>query len=106
MEGFILAFAGPYTNWVLGLSFGLVFVMRSRIRKRHIVTLVVITILAFVAFFGVLLAGLAGGNRGWQVSPAVFQVTLKVLAFIVIGCGPAVGFFFILKSLGLVSRKE
>ena len=60
--------------------------------------------LGFIAFFAVLLWGFtspAGAN-----SAALYQGSLRGIAGIVVGCGSAVGFSFILKHLGFASLED
>jgi len=101
MEDMILGFLDPYTKLVLGVSFAAVVFWRNAIRKRHIVMLLVVGVLAFIAFFALLL-----WSFGWysgQKSLVVLHAVLGMLAGLFVGCSAAVGFSFILKSLGLAS---
>ena len=104
MEGFILDFLGPSTNWVLGLSFAAVVLARNKIRKRHLLALVIVTVVAFISFFALLLWGVAGYEG--KKSVTFLQTVLKVLAGVVVGCGAAVGFSLILKTVGLASFED
>lgn len=102
MNDIFLSFLGPYAGWVMALSFGFVLVKRRAIRKRDIVLLLTATVLAFVSFFVLLVLGLAY----WSGNAQLFQGVLFVLAAIAIGCGSAIGFWFILKSFGLTGDEE
>jgi hypothetical protein len=104
MEGIILAFLGPYTKLVLALSLGLVVVMRKSIRKPHIVALLVITVVTFIAFFAFLLWGFTWHDGTKSVM--LYQFVLGLMAAVVVGCGSAVGFYFILMSLGLAAPDD
>lgn len=98
MNEIIIDVVGPIAPWLMTLSFGAVVTMRKSIRKPHIVALVLITVLAFLGFVSLLIAGLAR----WDVSPTLFQAALKLLGSLVLVCGPAVGFWLVLKQLGFV----
>lgn len=98
MHEMILAFLGPYAGWLMALSLAIVVVKRNAIRKRHIVVLLVLTVLSFVGFFALLVLGLARGHG----HPQLFQAALFAVGAIVVACSSAIGFWFILKSFGLV----
>ena len=102
MNELILDFVGPYANWLMTLSLVLVILARRSMRKRHIVVLLTLTVVAFLAFFGVLVLGLAR----WRGSPELFQGVLFVLGAVTVGCGSAIGFWFILKSFGLTADED
>ena len=101
MEAFILGSLGQYTNLVVGLALTLVVLLRKSIRKRHITVLLAIAVACFIAYFALLLWGFTW-YRG-QKSVAMFRAGLSLLAGAVVGCGSAIGFSFVLKSLGLAS---
>lgn len=104
MDTFILDFLGPYTKWVMAFSLGIVVIMRKSIRKRHIVALLVATVLSFIAFFLFLLWGFV--RYDGSQSLGLYHAGLRLLAGIGVGCGAAVGYCFILKSLGLASLED
>lgn len=104
MDAFILDFLGPYTKWVMAFSLGLVVIMRKSIRKRHIVALLVATVLSFIAFFLFLLWGFVRYDGTQPLE--LYHAGLRVMAGIGVGCGAAIGYCFILKSLGLASLEE
>lgn len=97
MEEIIRNVLGPYAHWLMALSFGLVVLKRRTMGRRHIVILLGLTVAAFVGFFAWIVFGLA--NRG--MPPGLFQGVLFALGAVAVGCGSAVGFWFILKSVGL-----
>lgn len=97
MDEIILSYLGPYSGWILALSFGLVVFKRNAIRKRHLAILVGITVAAFVAFFAVLLVAFVLWNR----SSVNLDPLLFTFAALTIGCGSAVGFSLVLVTLGL-----
>jgi predicted histidine transporter YuiF (NhaC family) len=94
----IVDVVGPIAPWLTTLSFGAVVAMRKSIRKRHVVVLVLITVLAFLGFVALQIAGLTR----WDVSPTLFQAALRLLGSLVLVCGPAVGFWLVIKQLGFV----
>lgn len=100
MEEIIRNVLGPYTNWVMALSFGLVVLKRKALRKRHIMILLALTVAAFIAFFALIVFGLA--VRG--MPPVLFQGALFAMGATAVGCGSAIGFWFILKSVGLADE--
>lgn len=102
MNEIILSFLGPYAGWVMALSLGLVVVKRRAIRKRHVVLLLTSTVLAFVSFFVLLLLRMVY----WNGNAMLFQSVLFVVAAITMGCGSAIGFWLILKSVGLTGDEE
>ena len=102
MNEIILSFLGPYAGWVMALSLGLVLFSRRSIRKRHVVVLLTSTVLGFVAFFVLLVLGLVY----WSGNAVLFQGVMFVVAAITIGCGSAIGFWLILKSVGLTADEE
>jgi uncharacterized membrane protein len=104
MDGILLAFLGPFTNWILAISFAVVVLKRHSIRKRHIVILLATTVLGFVAFFAVLVWGFTWPDPGRYA--ALYQGLLRVIAGLVVGCASAVGFSFILKHLGLAKLED
>lgn len=104
MDAFILDFLGPYTKWVMALSLGFVVIMRRSIRKRRIVALLVATVLSFIAFFLVLLWGFVRYDGTQPLG--LYHAVLRLMAGIGVGCGAAIGYCFILKSLGLASLEE
>lgn len=104
MNEIIVAFLGPFTNWVLAIALAIVVFRRRSIRQRHIVALLAATVLAFIAFFAVLVWGFTW-PEGRNVA-ALYQGVLRVIAAIVVGCGAAVGFSFILMHLGLASQDD
>ncbi len=98
MDEILAAFVGPIAPWLTTFSFAAVVVMRKSIRKPHVIALVLITVLALLAFFSVILLGLAG----WRIPPLLFDWVLRLLGILVLVCGPAVGFWTILRVLGFV----
>lgn len=101
MEAFLLELLGPYANPVMAISAAVVVWQRRRMVKRHIVWLLVLTIVGFLAFFAILVWGI----RHWPASPESFQLLLKLIAALTIGCSSAIGFWLILKSLGLLPKE-
>lgn len=101
MEAFILGSLGSYITPVTAMAFALVVFFRKSIRKRHIIALLIATCTSFVAFFALLLWGLASDVE--QASVTAFQAVLRLLAGTTVGCGAAVGFSLILKQLGFLS---
>ena len=104
MNEIIAAFLGPLTNWLLTLSLAIVILKRHAIRKRHIAILVAITALGLIAFFVVFIGGFAWPEAGRHAT--LYQGLLRAIAGLVVGCGSAVGFSFILKHLGFASLEE
>lgn len=101
MEKFILDVLGPYaTAWLL-VPLVIVVVLRKVLRKHHILVLVATCVLSFIAFFVLLLWGVTWYDGTQSVAP--FHAVLRLLAGLSVGCGAAVGYVFILKSLGLAS---
>jgi hypothetical protein len=104
MEEILYAFLGPLTGFVLAISFLMVLLLHKLIRKRHIVKLLIITVLSFVGFFAFLLwsfTSYSGSQPIW-----LYHVPLKIMAALAVGCGSAIGFAFILKSLGIASLED
>lgn len=99
MEQLILDTLGPVAPWLTTLSVGAVVAMRKRIRRPHILALVLITVLAFLGFLALILVALAGGLK---LPAFVFTAGPPVLAGLMAVCGPAVGFWLILRQLGFV----
>lgn len=81
----------------MALSLGLVIWQRKVIDRRHIVVLLVLSILSLVGFFAFLIYGMAH----WPGSPELFQHLLGIIAALTVGCSSAIGFWLILKSFGL-----
>lgn len=104
MEDFILGALGVYTTPVLLVSLLAVIVARRRIRKRHIVILLVLTVLGFIGFFALLLWGFTWYHG--QESVVIFQATLRLIAAVTVGCGAAIGYSMSLKLFGLASLEE
>ncbi len=100
MEQLVRDALGPAAPWLTALSFAAVVAMRKRIRKRHLVVLVLITALALVGMLVLLVFALAGKLEG--VPSAVFWTVFRLLAALVAVCGPAVGFWLMLKYAGFV----
>lgn len=84
------------------LSLGLVVWKRKVIDRRHIVILLVLSILSLVGFFAFLIYGVAH----WPGSPELFQHLLGVIAALTVGCSSAIGFWLILKSFGLTRPEQ
>lgn len=104
MEDIVLAYLGPLTGFILAISFLLVLLLHKLMRKRHIVTLLIITVLSLVGFFAFLLWSFAsynGSQPQW-----IYNIPLKVMAALVVGCGSAIGFAFILKQLGIATQED
>ena len=101
MEGFILGILDPYASFVVFVALAVVVLMRKSIRKQRIVVLLVVTVTSFIAFFALLLWSFTWDDD--QMSAAALQGVLKLLAAATVGCGAAIGFSFILKSLGLAT---
>lgn len=104
MEAFILGILGPYANLALAVALAAVVFARKSIRRRHIVMLLVVTVTSFVAFFALLLWSFTWSEA--QKSGEALHVALKLLAAATVGCGAAVGFSLVLKSLGLASLSD
>lgn len=85
----------------MALSLGLVIWKRKVIDRRHIVILLVLSILSLVGFFAFLIYGVAH----WPGSPELFQHLLGSIAALTVGCSSAIGFWLILKSLGLTAKE-
>lgn len=81
----------------MALSLGLVIWQRKVIDRRHIVVLLVLSILSLVGFFAFLIYGMAH----WPGSPELFQHLLGIIAALTVGCSSAIGFWLVLKSFGL-----
>lgn len=104
MEEILLAYLGPLTGFVMTIAFLLVLLLHKLIRKRHIVRLLIITVLSFVAFFAYLLWAFAtydGRQPQW-----IYNVPLTVLAALSVGCGTSIGFAFILKFFGIATLED
>jgi hypothetical protein len=101
MEDILLGFLGPYTKPLMGLTFFSVVLARKSIGKRHIVFLLIVTVLASIAFFALLLWSFTWYTG--QKSLPILHFALKILAALVVCSGTAIGFSFILKSLGLAT---
>lgn len=84
------------------LSLGLVIWKRKVIDRRHIVILLVLSILSLVGFFAFLIYGMAH----WPGSPEVFQHLLGSIAALTVGSSSAIGFWVILKSFGLTRPEQ
>ena len=104
METFIVGSLGAYGTPVLLLSLVAVVVARRRIRKRHIVILVAITVLGFIGFFALLLWGFTWYHG--QESVVIYRAALGLIAAVVVGCGAAVGYSMILVQIGLSTLEE
>lgn len=102
MNDWMLDMLGPYSGWIMALSWGLVLLMRRSIRKRHIVGLLVLTVLAFSVFF---FAAIALVVLGLGRNSTFLPLVLTASSAISIACGPAIGFWLILNWLGLTERK-
>jgi len=102
LEQLVLAVLGPYANWIMTLSLGLVIWKRKVIDRRHIVILLVLSILSLVGFFAFLIYGMAH----WPGSPEVFQHLLGSIAALTVGSSSAIGFWVILKSFGLTRPEQ
>ena len=97
MNEIILAVLGPFAPWIMAGTLGLVILKRQALRRRHIVMLLTAAVGACIAFFGVLILGFVYRD----MNAVVFQGVLFVLAGIGTGCASAIGFWLILKSVGL-----
>jgi drug/metabolite transporter (DMT)-like permease len=104
MEAFLRDLLGPLTNAILASALALVVMTRRSIRKAHIVALVLVTVVTSIALFSLLLWGFTW-HDGTQ-SVALFQVVLKLMAGVIVGCGSAAGFYFVLRSVGLASPPD
>lgn len=104
MEKFLLDFLGPYAAACFVVPLAVVVFLRHRIRKRHIVALLAASVLGFLGFFAVLLWGIAELDGSQPVAP--YHAVLRVLAGVAVACGAAIGYAFILKSLGLASLES
>mgnify|MGYP003519656993 CR=1 FL=1 len=104
MERFLLDFLGPYAGACFLVPLAVVVWLRHRIRKRHIVALLAACVLGFVGFFAALLWGVTWFDGSQSAVP--FQALLRVLAGVAVASGAAIGYFFILKSLGLASLES
>jgi small-conductance mechanosensitive channel len=98
MDEILYHVIGPVAPLLMPLSLAAVVLTRKSIRKRHLVTLFVVTALSMLGFIGVILLGFV-----YRDLPAfVFQSVLWILAVLMLTCGPAIGFWLILKQLGFV----
>lgn len=60
-----------------------------------------LSILSLVGFFAFLTYGVAH----WPGSPELFRHLLGSIAALTVGCSSAIGFWLILKSLGLTAKE-
>jgi hypothetical protein len=104
MEELLLDYLGPYAGACFLVPLAIVVFLRHRIRKRHILALLAACVLGFVGFFAALLWAVPWYDGSQSVAP--FQVLLRVLAGVAVASGAAIGYFFILKSLGLASLES
>ena len=104
MEKFILDFLGPYAAACFLVPLVIVVLLRHALRKRHILGLVAACVLSFLGFFAALLWGIAAYDGTQALEP--YHALLRVLAGVAVASGASVGYFFILKSLGLASQGD
>lgn len=104
MDAIILGFLGPYATACLLIPLGVVVALRKALRKRHIVWLLALCVLSFLMFFAALLWGFTWYDGSQSV--AGYQAVLRVIAGVAVASGAAIGYCFILKSLGLASLEN
>ena len=94
-------YLGPWQGAVMVLALFAAIAARRRIRKRHLGWLVAATAVAFVAFFGLLLASFRTGDL---LTGLIHAVLLPALAFVATGCGATAGFTVMLAMFGAALR--
>lgn len=104
METVVLEYLGPYTGWIQAAALATVVLARKSLRKRHVLSLAAASALSFIAFFALLLWGVA--TLDGSQDPTLLNGVLRVLAAIVVGCGSGVGFSLILAKLRLATLED
>ena len=104
MDEVVFGFLGPYKSLVLGLTFAAVLYWRKSIRKRHIVRLLVLSVLTLVAFFAVLLWSFTW-YKG-QKTLFLVHTVLTLLSAMFLSSASAIGFSFILKHIGVAPLED